>query len=144
MAVDLEESSGVGVFSVPIHIRNWQNRFLPSERRGEEAACDALVDTGAIELALPAEVLEKLKLEALGTVRVSTADGGQHAYRVLGIVEFEVQGRTCHVRAIELPRGATPLLGAVPLEEMDWHVAPGKRCLLPNPASPDGPLLPLF
>jgi hypothetical protein len=54
-----------------------------------------------------------------------------------------VQGRSCQVRAIELPRGAKPLLGAVPLEEMDWHVSPQERRLLPNPESPDEPLLSL-
>ena len=60
-----------------------------------------------------------------------------------GIVELEVQGRKCHVRAIELPRGAEPLLGAVPLEEMDWHISAQEKKLLPNPKSPEKPLLPL-
>jgi hypothetical protein len=47
------------------------------------------------------------------------------------------------VRAIELPRGADPLLGAVPLEEMDWHISAQEKKLLPNPKSPEKPLLPL-
>ena len=133
----------MGVFSVPIKVRNWQNRFLPPENQGEEVACDALVDSGAAELALPGDHIERLRLEELGTIRVFTGDGGRHDYRVFGIAEVEVQGRTCHVRAIELPHGAKPLLGAVPLEEMDWHVSPQEKKLLPNPESPDGPLLPL-
>jgi clan AA aspartic protease len=133
----------MGVFSVPIKVRNWQNRFLPPERRGEEVSCEALVDSGAAELALPIDLLERLKLEELGTVRVFTADGGQHEYRVFGIAELEVQGRTCHVRVIELPHGAEPLLGAIPLEEMDWHISPMEKKLVPNPRSPDRPLLPL-
>ena len=29
----------MGVFSVPIKVRNWQNQFLPPEQRGEEVAC---------------------------------------------------------------------------------------------------------
>jgi len=132
-----------GVFSVKVNVRNWQNRFLPSERRGEDVECEALVDSGAAELALPAEMIEQLKLEELDTVRVYTADGGQHEYRIFGIAEVEVQGRTCQVRAIELPYGAEPLLGAVPLEEMDWHIAPTKKALVPNPRSPEKPLLPL-
>jgi clan AA aspartic protease len=129
----------MGVFSVPIVVRNWQNRFLPPERRGEEVSCEALVDSGAIELALPAELVEKLKLEEVGTMRAETADGGFHNLRVMGIAEVEVQGRTARVQLIELPRGARPLLGAVPLEEMDWHVSPRDGKLVPNPRFPDEP-----
>jgi len=133
----------MGVFAVPIKVRNWQNRFLPVKKRGEEVSCEALVDTGAAELALPAELLDRLRLEEVGVIRVFTGDGGQHQYRLLGIAEIEVQGRTCQVRAIELPRGAKPLLGALPLEEMDWHISPLERKLVPNPRSPHEPLLPL-
>ncbi len=133
----------MGVFYVPIKVRNWQNRFLPPERQGEEVICEALVDSGAAELALPADLLTRLRLEEVGSVRVFTADGGQHDYRVFGIAEIEVQGRFCQVRVIELPYGAEPLLGAVPLEEMDWHVSPSEKRLVPNPRSPDRPLLPL-
>jgi clan AA aspartic protease len=133
----------MGVFSISIKVRNWQNRFLPPEKQGEEVRCQALVDSGASELALPIDLLERLKLEDLGNARVFTADGGQHDYRVFGIAEIEVQGRVCQVRVIELPHGAEPLLGAVPLEEMDWHVSPAEQKLVPNPRSPDKPLLPL-
>lgn len=126
-----------------ITIRNWQNRYLPPEKQGEEIECDALVDSGAAELAIPAELIERLKLEQLGVVKVYTADGGQHEYRVFGIAEVEVQGRTSHVCVIELPHGTEPLLGAVPLEEMDWHISPLEKKLVPNPKSPEKPLLPL-
>lgn len=133
----------MGVFSIPIKVRNWQNRFLPPGRQGQEISCGALVDSGAAELALPVDLLERLKLEELGTVRAFTADGGQHDYRVFGIAEVEVQGRVCQVRVIELPHGAEPLLGALPLEEMDWHISPLEKRLVPNPRSPERPLLPL-
>jgi predicted aspartyl protease len=89
------------------------------------------------------ELISRLKLEKVGTVKAYTADGGQHQYRVFGIVEVEVQGRTCQFRVIELPHGAEPLLGAVPLEEMDWHISPMGKKLVPNPKSPETPLLPL-
>jgi clan AA aspartic protease len=133
----------MGVFRVVARMRNLLNEYLPAPDRGEEVECEAMVDTGAAELALPAEIVEKLALKPLDTVRVYTADGGEHEYRVCGIVELEVQGRKCQVRAIELPRGAEPLLGAVPLEEMDWRVSPQLKKLVPNPKSPEKPLLPL-
>jgi clan AA aspartic protease len=134
----------LGVFRVAIKLRNWQNRYLPVEKRGQGIDCDARVDTGAGELALPAEMIARLRLEQLGEVFAYIADGSRHRCRTFGIVEVEVMGRTCQVRAIELPGGSEPLLGAVPLEEMDWHISPSEMRLLPNPRSPDGPLLPLL
>lgn len=133
----------MGVLRVPVKARNWQNRYLPPDRQGKEIECAALVDSGAAEFALPVELLEPLRLEYLGEVRLYTADAGEHDYRVFGIAEVEVQGRVCQVRVIELPHGAEPLLGAVPLEEMDWHISPVEKRLVPNPRSPEKPLLPL-
>jgi hypothetical protein len=95
----------MGSFSVPIKVSNWQNRYLPAERRGETLETDALVDTGAVELALPAELAERLRLEEIGSVQAETADGGFHRLRVLGMVEVEVKGRSAQVRVIELARG---------------------------------------
>jgi clan AA aspartic protease len=133
----------MGVFQVPVILKNWQNQFLPAEKRGGDVECMATVDSGAAELALPADVIERLKLTETGDVRAYTADGGEHLFRVFGIVDLQVQGRSCQVRAIELPHGAQPLLGSVPLEEMDWHISPQEKRLLPNPKSPEKPLLPL-
>ncbi|MDI6752496.1 MAG: clan AA aspartic protease [bacterium] len=133
----------MGVFVVPIKVRNWQNQFLVEDQRGEEVVCDALVDSGAVELSLSAELIERLKLVEIRKIRVYTADGGEHEYRVMGVAEIEVQGRTCCGEVIELPRGTQPLLGAVPLEEMDWHISPLEKRLVPNPKSPEKPLLPL-
>lgn len=43
----------MSVFRVPVKIKNWQNRYLPPEKQGEDVECEALVDSGAAELALP-------------------------------------------------------------------------------------------
>lgn len=137
------EEDTMGVFNVKVRMKNLLNEYLPEGDRGEEVECEMMVDTGAVELALPANIVERLRLKPLGVVRVYAADGGEHERRVCGFVELEAQGRTCHVRAIELPRGAEPLLGAIPLEEMDWHVSARGKKLLPNPKSPEKPLLPL-
>jgi len=88
-------------------------------------------------------MIELLKLEQLGMVRVYAADGGEHNCRVFGIAELEVQGRTCQVRVIELPHRTEPSLGAVPLEEMDWYISAVDKKLMPNPRSPERPFLPL-
>ena len=128
----------MGVFSVEIKLRNWQNRFMSEAEQGEEVVCDALVDTGASELCLPADMVERLRLVEVGRIRVQIADGGEHPYRLMGMVEVEVQGRSSRVQAIELPSGSPVLLGAFPLEGMDWHISPKEGRLMPNPRFPDG------
>jgi hypothetical protein len=96
----------MGAFRIPVKVRNWENRYLPTDRRGEQVQCEALVDSGAAEFALPVDILERLRLEHLGDVGIYADDGGEHDYRVFGIAEVEVQGRVCQVRVIELPQGA--------------------------------------
>lgn len=134
----------MGSFSVETTVRNWQNRFLPPDEQGEEVTCEALVDTGAVQMALPTELIEKLRLIEVGSIRPETADGGLHNFRVMGMAEVEVQGRSCRVQVIELPRGSRPLLGAVPLEEMDWHISSADSRLVPNPRWPERPTVPLM
>ncbi len=105
--------------TVQIKVKNWQNRFLAEELQGEEVNVEALVDNEVAELALPAEIIKSLNLEELGMVNVYTAEAGDHEYRVMGIVELTVQGKSCQVRAIELPEGSQSLLGSIPLKHMD-------------------------
>ena len=127
----------MGVFSVEVELRNWQNRFLAAEEQGEDVVCDAVVDTGATELCLPADIVERLKLTQVGETRLLLADGEYHNYRVMGIIEAAVQGRICHITAVEMPQGCPVLLGAFPLEAMDWHISPKEGRLIPNPMFPD-------
>lgn len=134
----------MNVFQVPVTIRNWQDRFLRESERAGQVMCDAWVDSGARTLSLPAGLVERLKLMELGQVRARTADGVRHEYRLMGVVELEVQGRSWVGRVIELPPGAEPLLGSIPLEEMDWHIVPGEERLVPSPQSPDMPEAPLL
>ena len=128
----------MGVFTVEVTLRRWKNGPSYEDEPTEEVVCDALVDTGAVHLCLPADIIERLGLVQVGRRSLRTADDRRQPYRLMGIVNVEVQGRDCQVRAIELPVGATPLLGAIPLEDMDWHVSPQERRLIPNPLSLDG------
>lgn len=119
-----------GMLSVEMSIKNWQNRFLPEDQRGEDIIIDAFVDTEISELALPAEIVERLKLEEIGKMRVFTAERGSHEYRLMGIAEILVHGRSCQIRAIELPRGSQALLGTTPLKAMEWHISSVEKKLV--------------
>ena len=122
---------------MPMRVRRWRDG--PSVESGEQIECQAYVDSGSSRLTLPRELVERLQLQEMGRTRARTADGVGHDYRLMGMVQVEVQGRSCVVDAVEVPQGAPVLLGAVPLEMMDWHIDPLHQRLLPSPESPDLP-----
>ena len=72
---------------------------------------------------------------------VRLADGRSLPVDYVGLLWIELLGRGMSGDAIVLPRGATPLLGAVQLEELDLVVVPSTREVITNPAHPDGPVL---
>ena len=94
---------------------------------------DALVDTGAFTLSLPAELVEKLGLGELRRKHGQTA-GGPREFSVREMVRLWIQGRDCTIEVVELPEGCPVLIGQVPLELMDWVVDPQGRKLIGNPA----------
>src|SRR5687767_755324 len=105
---------------------------------------EALVDTGAIMLALPADLVERLGFPVVEHRRVRLATGEVVPVPCVGDVRFEVLGRQMTCGAIVLPVGATPLIGQMQLEELDLIVDPKNREVHVNPASPDMPLLDLL
>ena len=66
----------MGVFKVRARMRNLLNDYLPEKDRRQDVECDLTVDTGAVELALPADIVERLRLKPFDTIRARTADGG--------------------------------------------------------------------
>jgi hypothetical protein len=75
---------------------------------------------------------------------VRVADGRSiTVQRAYGLV-IEVIGRSVGGDALVLPESTTPLLGAVQLELMDLVVVPSTGEVIPNPAHPDGPILPML
>jgi clan AA aspartic protease len=105
---------------------------------------EALADTGAIAMAIPEDIAEKLGARVVRHATVRVADGRSLPIVYVGPLEIEVLGRGMTGDAIVLPRGTTPLLGAVQLEMMDLVVVPSNGEVITNPAHPDGPVLPLL
>lgn len=102
---------------------------------------EALVDTGATMLVLPADVVEKLGVRILGHRNVRYADGRTKPTPWVGDVKIVILGRETVVTALVEAAGTTPLIGQIPLEELDLLVDPKSRELRVNPASPDAPLM---
>lgn len=118
-------------------------RSLPEAAvRGTEI--DALVDTGATMLVLPAEIIAAIGVPILGTRRVRYANRETGERPWVGNVEIEILGRKTVCTAIVERAGTTALIGQIPLEELDLLVDPKSRELRVNPASPDAPLMDLL
>lgn len=114
----------------------------PEEIRSVEV--DALVDTGATALAIPADIAALLGVREIRRVQVGMADGTTRVVPVVGGLSIEIVGRGMFCDAFVLPEGATPLIGQIQLEMLDLVVDPKSREVSVNPASPDTPLLDLL
>ncbi|MBI5122191.1 MAG: clan AA aspartic protease [Rhodospirillales bacterium] len=104
----------------------------------DEINVTALVDTGALHLCIPEHVATQLQLSHLQKREVQTADGKSHVVDYVGPVRISLLGRECVTGALVL--GDKPLLGAIPMEDMDLLVDPARQKLTVNPANPNLPL----
>ncbi len=94
---------------------------------------DALVDSGASLLALPAGMIQQLGLRKVRDRNVRSATG-TGVLGVYDVVHLRVQGRDCKVEVMELPEGSPALIGQIPLELMDWVIDMKNQKLIGNPA----------
>jgi len=99
--------------------------FVLGRRRFEDVrmvSVRALADTGATFPALPEDTVEKLGLPLYGEVEAETAMG-RGRVKLAGVI-VQVEDRTALSYAIVRPRGTTPLIGVVALEQMGFRVDP--------------------
>ena len=94
---------------------------------------DALADTGAVHLCVPEAVRAQLQLEEIDRKQVTLADGSRRQVPYVGPIELRYANRTGFAGALVL--GDQPLLGAIPMEDLDLVVIPGSRQVAVNPAS---------
>lgn len=102
---------------------------------------DAVIDTGATMLVLPRDVIEELGLRKVREVNVRYANNSRQTKGIFGIVSLELHGRTGNFDVLAEDRGTQALVGQIVLEELDFVVDCKGRGLIPNPESPDVPLL---
>jgi len=114
----------------------------PEEVRRVEV--EALVDTGATMLAIPADVAERLGAPVGGRIPVRYADGRVERVPWVGGLWVEILGRAMTSDALVQPAGSAPLIGQLQLERLDLIVDAKTRDVHVNPASPDAPLLDLM
>jgi len=95
-----------------------------------------LVDTGSVYMCINESIQEQLQLPVLEQRKGQLANGHIVEYNVVGPLEVRFKNRRCSVNAMVLPAENEPLLGAIPLEDMDVLVHPYRQELIVNPDHP--------
>jgi clan AA aspartic protease len=100
-----------------------------------------LVDTGSYMLAINESIQHQLQLPVVEKKRAIMADGTIVVCDVVAPVEIRFKNRRSSCSAMVLPGNAEPLLGAIPMEDMDVLIHPLRQELIVNPEHPDYALM---
>lgn len=111
-------------------------RHVIGEEEVKRIHVNILVDTGSYMLAINENIKEQLQLPVVETRKAQTATGHIVECEVVAPVELRFKNRSTTCRAIVLPGDAEPLLGAIPLEDMDVLIHPLRQELIVNPEHP--------
>jgi clan AA aspartic protease len=95
-----------------------------------------LVDSGALNLCINEVIQEQLQFPVVGKRSAETADGRIIECVVVDFVVVKFKNRDTTCRAMVLPANSEPLLGAIPLEDLDVIIHPQRQELLVNPEHP--------
>ncbi|MGI8951397.1 MAG: hypothetical protein ACR2FN_07405 [Chitinophagaceae bacterium] len=96
---------------------------------------EALVDAGAVQTVIPADVVRMLGLETPWQRGVEYADGRKEVVPTTEAILIEIRHRITNDEALVL--GDEVLIGQTILEKLDLHVDCANQKLIPNPAHPD-------
>ena len=92
-----------------------------------------LVDTGSVMLAINENIQQILQFPVIEKRKIQLANNTVAEYDVVAPIELRFRNRQTTCRAIVLPEDFTPLLGAIPIEDMDVLIHPTREELIVNP-----------
>lgn len=105
----------------------------PAEKGLQAVRAKALADTGAAHLRLPEHIAIQLNLRELEKREVTLANGQKITVPYAGPVEVTFKNRRCFTGAMIM--GDEPLLGDIPMEDMDIEVLAGELTFKTWPGS---------
>ena len=114
---------GMGKVVAKVKITNLMDRIeADMGERSEEtvrsrAIDNAIVDTGANSLCLPAPMVRELGLQRAREIQIKTA-GGMRKTWLCRCVSLEIGDRSRSFDCVELPEGTSVLIGVIPLEAL--------------------------
>lgn len=102
-----------------------------------------LVDSGAYMLAINENIQEYMQFPIIGKRKSVLADRTVVEHDLVGCVRIIFKNRISTCNAIVLPGNSEPLMGSIPMEELDVLIHPQRNELILNPAHPDTAVLSL-
>ena len=111
-------------------------RHIIGEDEIRRMPVNMLVDTGTYMLAINESIQEQLQIPVVEKRKAELANGHIVEYDVVSPVEILFKNRRCNCSAMVLPGSSEPLLGAIPLEDMDVLIHPQLQELIVNPEHP--------
>jgi clan AA aspartic protease len=112
-------------------------RHIIGEEEVRRIKLNALVDSGAYMMAINETIQSQLELPFVEKRKVQVADSRVVEYDVVGPVNVKFANRKATCNAFVLPGDSEPLLGAIPMEEMDVLIHPLRQQLVVNPEHPN-------
>ena len=111
-------------------------RYIISDDEIKRINVNILVDTGSYNLCINETIQSQLDLPFLEKRKGQLADGSIHEYDVVGPIVLKFKNRQTVCNALVLSGDNEPLLGAIPLEDMDVVIHPLRQELIVNPDHP--------
>lgn len=112
------------------------HRYMIGDEEVKRMPINMLVDTGSIMLAINESIREQLQLPVVEKRKVQLANSNIAEYDVVSQVELRFKNRRTICNAIVLPVDSEPLLGAIPIEDMDVLIHPARQELIVHPDHP--------
>ncbi|MFT3701287.1 MAG: clan AA aspartic protease [Agriterribacter sp.] len=111
-------------------------RKMIGEEEIKRMSVSMLVDTGAYNLCINETIQEQLDLPFIEKRKAILANGHVAEYDIVGPVVVKFKNRRTVCNAMVLQGDNEPLLGAIPLEDMDVLIDPLRQELIVNPDHP--------
>jgi clan AA aspartic protease len=111
-------------------------RNLIGQEEIKQITVNMLVDTGSYNLCINEDIQAQLQLPFVEKRNAQLANGHIVSYDVVGPVHLKFKNRNTVCLAMVLEGSNEPLLGAIPLEDMDVVVHPQSQQLVVNPDHP--------
>lgn len=112
-------------------------RYMIGEEEIRSLRVNMLVDSGAYMMAINENIQTILGLEFRQRKKLLLANDKMIECDIVGPVEVRFANRTATCSAFVLPGDSEPLLGLIPMEEMDVLIHPQRQELIVNPKHPD-------
>jgi hypothetical protein len=112
-------------------------RHIIGEEDVKRIRLSMLADSGAYMMAINENIQAQLDLPFVEKRKAVMANGAVQEFDVVGPVIVKFANRTGVCNAFVLEGNGEPLLGSIPMEELDVLIHPKRQELIVNPEHPD-------